>query len=199
MHVTAVLQGHPFLEPLANGQVRVLLTPGEIALAAQVAVDRIKLSRLDPARTPTYDAGWHKALPYERDGVLAEHAMAKFLNCWPCGTLVIGPRLPGDDGGIEIKSTRRANGGLAVQPNNRDGIPAILTIIEEPFVKIVGWIWSNEAKNQKWWRPDWDKPAFCVPQSELRGSPAQLLVWHMTRVTVDLQSRIQLLPLWTKP
>lgn len=176
----------------ATGHARVLMTPGEIAMASQVAVDRIKLSRLDPNRTPTFDAGWEKALPYERDGVLAEHAVCKFLDCWPSGTMVIGKKLPRDDSGVEVKGTRHQKGGLPIQKNNRHGIPAVLGIVEEPFVRIVGWRWVELCREEKWWRPDWKQPAYCVPW-EILWNVVSLLEWRQAEVYKRLNERIYLL------
>lgn len=176
--------------------VMVRLTPGDVARARMIAMQRTLASSIMHGRKPRYGpvANGDLQYGYELEGVLGELAVSRILNCWPSGLLVVGERLPQDDGGYEVKATTNPKArSLIVQKGTRPDLPVVLTIPEPggEFVRVVGWIWSRDAQDPKYWREGAriKNPAYFVPQEDLPATPSQLVLWWRDHAYNELASR----------
>lgn len=74
-----------------------------------------------------------------------------------------------DVSGNEVRSTAWRHGCLLVHDRDCDSAPFILVTGEMPSLRIVGWLYGRECKRPEFWRHDRPRPAYFVPQSELRS------------------------------
>lgn len=80
-------------------------------------------------------------------GAIAEFAVAKaFDKYWEPATDKPLKSLPGDVGFYQIRSTTHKNGNLIVYEADSDDVPFILAIVAEPYVKLAGYLYGEEAK-----------------------------------------------------
>lgn len=84
---------------------------------------------------------------------------------------------------INVKGTSRSTDSLLVKSDEPDHWAYLLVLPwpRHPLYRIRGWLWGHEAKQVQWWRdPVGDRPAYFVPQLELRG-PEELLIFLRMR------------------
>lgn len=138
----------------------------EVRLAALAGVDRhiYALSKELPDRHGLAD-GVSRGWDLHVIGAIGEWATAKALGLYWSDHL---PG-PGDIGKLEVRSTPRPNGPLIVRPRDPDAVPFVLVAGSPPVLRVVGWLAGAEAKVERWWRGDSERPgAYFVPQSALR-------------------------------
>lgn len=102
----------------------------------------------------------------------AELAVAKALDhYWP--PLIGAPPegFPDVFPNLEIRWT--PDGNLVLHDEDHDDRPYILVRGLGPNYEIIGWMYARDGKQRQWWRADWDRPAYCVPESALHTDFAQ--------------------------
>ena len=153
--------------------VPTVMTTGEMRLAAHVGCERriahiarkSKDKRLAP---PDY---WGN----EIEGAGAELETAKFFDRFWCG--VNGPDLAGDVGPYHVRSTRNLGGCLSLHKTDPDEAPFICVVGAMPDLRIVGWAFAHEGKQERYWRTDIPAPCYLVPQRVLRPMAELPRVW----------------------
>lgn len=146
----------------------------EVSRGAQVGVQRQVLN---------LSQGKHDAHRFDGDpwsvhinGALAELAFAKATGRYWLALTKDPKTLPGDVGGDQIRSTSRSDGSLILHPEDSDEARFYLVVGTCPRYTIVGWVYGSEGKNRTFWREDTGRPAFFVPQSQLRPVEKALAV-----------------------
>lgn len=103
-------------------------------------------------------------------GVASEMAVAKALNVF----YTASPGRPDRDdvAGLQVRCTTRQNGSLIVHPADPDELVCVLVLadLDRLSFTVAGWMRTAEAKRQEWWRTDTGRPAYFVPQHELRSA-----------------------------
>ena len=121
------------------------------------------------------NSSYKQADPLSTDvhGAIAEALVAKTLGLyWNPATYDRSRADVGFD--IEVRSTPNPNGKLAVRPADKDSRKFYLVVGLYPDIKIVGWIYGKEAKQDKYWRDKDEKnnkiehPHWAVPQCDLK-------------------------------
>jgi hypothetical protein len=108
-----------------------------------------------------------------RIGTLAELAVARFLGVPHHALAGALDTKRGDVDGEQVKSVRKRHLSLIVREHDPPRFRYVLAIVEEPQVRLVGWIEGDRAKRQRFFRPKGSAPgihrsAYFVPQAELR-------------------------------
>lgn len=84
-----------------------------------------------------------------------------------------------DVSGLEVRTTRHANGRLIVQPWNDDEKPYVLVVLRsDTEADVVGWCWGFQAKQDHYWRHNWPRPTYAVEQSALSNIEDLKKVWN---------------------
>ena len=112
------------------------------------------------------EGGW----PFYCDGACGEMSVAKWLNVFYDGAL--GNFAAKDVGAIcQVRTTPYANGCLLLHPGDHDEDRFILVLAHKaPRYVLRGWLLGRDGKQQQWWPgKNPDRPAFWVPQSELKS------------------------------
>lgn len=100
-----------------------------------------------------------------------EMATAKYLNLFWSGTVgLYGSVDVGGESGVETRTRRKHWHQLILHPDDKDDRPHVLVSAHNPpTFQLVGWIYGGDGKLQKFWSdPAGGRPAFFVPQEELR-------------------------------
>lgn len=115
---------------------------------------------------------------YEIDivGAVAEMVVAKALNKFWAGQE--GNFQAADVGHLQVRGTERQDGCLIVHPpppmnkpkarGDKPGDIFVLVVGLPPYLWIPGWCYGHEAQQPKWWRGQYERPAYFVRQSALR-------------------------------
>lgn len=137
-HLSQVLHR---VESCSDREVQVTLTPNDIHLATSHGLLRRyeKLLGRRGDRIQKEDSSWGN----EMDGVCAEFAWCKYLGLFWTG--VSGLRAK-DGGGMEVRWTKHAHGGLIVYPHDNDDSVYVLAKGNAPTYRFVGWLTGAEAK-----------------------------------------------------
>jgi len=142
------------------------LTPAEMMVIAQVGCAR-RIRNLQ--RGSVHRNGHTPTEPWDVnvEGAAAEYLVAQELHAsWTAITpLHAYPEDVG--GGIHVRQTNRPDGGLPLYPDDPPGATFVLVTGRMPHQSIVGSITAKDGLHQRYWRADWPRPTFCVPQSEL--------------------------------
>jgi hypothetical protein len=144
--------------------IPITLTPSEMWNACCVGVTRQLVSvrkGLDPRknRKPGTVCNFQEHI----EGAIAEACFAKFLGTWwSCS--VNSFKLP-DVGEWQVRSTTYANGHLIVRPSDLDHYRVALLTTNDTGAVLHGWMHMTEAKDDRFWRPDWS--TWWVPQNAL--------------------------------
>lgn len=78
--------------------------------------------------------------------------------------------------GAEVRSTEYDHGHLLIQgvktskkdaKKVEDGVPFILAIVAEHYVDFRGWFIPQDRLRKDWWKAEWDRPCYAVPQDVL--------------------------------
>ena len=103
----------------------------------------------------------------DTDGAAAEMAFAKWLNIYyePTVNTFKAP----DVGAFQVRSTKHEHGKLIIRGNDMKNEIAILVISKMPNYRMAGWIYTNDAKLDKYlYDPNSRKaPMWMVPQADL--------------------------------
>lgn len=125
----------------ANAEVEVTLTPNDIHLATTHGllrrIEKLQGKRGD--REQNENSTWAN----EMEGVCAELAWCKHLNLFWSG--VSGLRAV-DGGGVEVRWTKHATGGLIVYDHDKDDSVYVLAKGFAPTYRFVGWLTIKEAR-----------------------------------------------------
>lgn len=142
------------------------LTHSEIMQAAIVGVMR-GVSAMKNNRLPRYGATDDNAWQISIQGAIGEFALAKALDrFWhnACGTPEAG-----DVGDLEVRTISKPNHRLIVHPQDADDAPFFLIHVDGCQCEIKGWLYGSEAKQDQFWTdPGTGRPAFFVPQHQLK-------------------------------
>lgn len=147
------------------------------------------LRQVNALRKRVNDPDAHHRDPMEAhvSGAISEWAVCKALGVpWDP---VIGPKWfsrsiqPGDVrvGGhaIEIRSTSLENGCLIAHDYSFDDRAYVLVLTARaPVYELVGWMLGSDCKQQRFWRDKVPRPAYFIPQRELR--PIEELLGTLT-------------------
>lgn len=153
----------------SNGQekmVKIELTNVELLIASQVGAMRrvASIQRHLTNQKQSNKSQWE----IDIDGAAAEMAVAKYLNVYWLPTVNAGKAA--DVSGFQVRSTTREYGSLIIRENDVKNEKYILVISQAKTFIIVGWIWCDEGKQEKFWKTKDENglPAWWVPQSELK-------------------------------
>jgi hypothetical protein len=133
--------------------------------AASVGVRR-NIQSIRRGALPKWGQGGAALWGSHIEGAAGELAVAKATNTYWNGAL--GDYDADDVGGLQIRTTPHPNGCLILHPSDPDDRPFILVIGTMPFFRLAGWMMGRDGKDPKWWRAGIDRPAFFVPQADLR-------------------------------
>jgi hypothetical protein len=113
-----------------------------------------------------------KALDIHLLGAAGEMAVASFLGMKEYLYQETEARRGSDDlpGGIDVKTRSRSCYDLIVQKGSDARKKYVLVTIENQKTLLHGWCYGSEAMDEKYWAdPARGRPAYFVPQSELRS------------------------------
>jgi hypothetical protein len=157
---------------LRRGDVEAYIAPDFLAMIAAKAEERRNNARAKGRKQMHFVEGtkWD-SVDTEVQSMSAEYAVAHYFGLHDYEPIIARPdRKDGDltinDKPIEVKSTDRERGCLVVR---KDALsrPYVLAISNPPLVRIPGWIMSDDAKQDQFWRKDVRDPAYFIPQDEL--------------------------------
>lgn len=143
------------------------LTPSEMRFGASVGIER-RLSALEHKRKDRY--GKPKGDPWGIDitSSMAELAVAKATGAyWFAHVGSADTELPGDVGNLQVRSTGYATGCLVLHKADDDDAKFLLVIANAPRFKIAGWMFGKDGKKEKYWKTEWERPCYLVPQDDL--------------------------------
>jgi hypothetical protein len=82
-----------------------------------------------------------------------------------------------DVGPWHVRTTARANFGLALHNTDPDDEPFVLVVAKPgPLFDIVGWCLARDGKRNDYWRTDIPYPAYVVPRDALKPFDGYLTV-----------------------
>lgn len=144
------------------------LDPFEAFLAGLVGYKRMYRVR---AKQWMNQPRGHAADPWgvHIDGAMAEALVAKHTGKYWHAVSANFKDMP-DAGDLEVRHTRYANGAILLHETDKDDRKYVLVAGLWPNMRIVGWIWGRDAKQQKYWKDGIDRPCFWVEQSELNSN-----------------------------
>lgn len=155
-----------------NKQIQIKLTYGQISVACHVATMR-QTSNIVKGVPPKYGGASNRDGSWEIhiDACLGEMAVARYLNLFWCGAL--NNFKARDVGGVvDVRTTKGQNNRLILHPEDPDGTPFVLVWNDAPTFHLQGWILARDGKSQTYWLdPGTGRPAFFVPQQDLRPMP----------------------------
>jgi hypothetical protein len=143
----------------------VKLTKSELMVAGLVGNMRSisSLGRLVQNKHSPNDSQWQ----IDVDGAAAEMAFAKWMNVYYEPTL--NTFKDPDVGRVQIRSTKHEHGKLIVRDRDVKNEIIVLVINAMPEYRMAGWIYTDDAKQDKYIYDPNSKnaPAWMVPQSDL--------------------------------
>lgn len=143
----------------------VILTPYEMAVAAQVGVMRnIRAMRHSDTQSFSPDGNWSIHI----EGSAGEMACAQALGCYWSGS-VDTYRTKSDLGnGVEVRTRKNHEHDLIVREKDSDDAVFFLVTGKAPYFRVHGWILGSDAKDDLF-RKDYGGhgSAFFVPQDKL--------------------------------
>lgn len=104
------------------------------------------------------------------EAAAAEAVVAKYLNLyWNPG----GMNAPADVGDkVQVRWSHRPDARLIVHVKDHTDQPFVLVTGQLPHFTLVGWMVGRDAQQECYWvDPGTGRPAFFVPQSDLRVMP----------------------------
>jgi len=134
---------------------RIILSSGEVALAASLAAIRQGVNR--EAGIRNQKAGQQDAITTELVGVLGELAFCKWANIYP--DLTTHLRRGSFDAvyrgwNVDVKSTRNPHGDLWVDAR-KDKMPDLYVLVHVEYAActLLGWVWSGEVPSRNYAEP----------------------------------------------
>jgi hypothetical protein len=155
--VTAVAVAHEIKLSFAE-----IIVSGNAGVLRQVSALRDQLHDPDAHHRDPMDS--HVA------GAVAEYAASKYLGLpWnPAIGIRWAGEVDGDVRGIEVRGTSHPHGGLIGHDYSFNDRPYLLVLTHRsPTFTMRGWLWGHEIKQARFWRADFPRPAFLVPQRDL--------------------------------
>lgn len=161
----------------------VTLDRDEMYEAAVVGVQR-RLNGTLNGKRDTFNARPEDRWDRDIEGAIGEKAFSKWSG-WPW----VGKYGKGhaDVGRAGVRVTRWPNGCLLLHPppDDHPNVPYVLLTGLAPTYTVRGWIWGWGGMKPEYWRdPVGDRPAWFVPQSDLRLFP------DPQQMTLDLKTRV---------
>jgi len=154
--------------------VRVFLTDRHYALTLKVAARRENWANRRGAKHRHNWKGQLTGIVMHKQGCRTELATALALKLkWNIFARNINAHTPDVGENIQVRGTNWRDGHLLMHPSDCDDHIFVLGISEDSapqVVDLVGYIGGVEGKQKKYWGDKFHKgrPAFCVPQSDLR-------------------------------
>jgi hypothetical protein len=147
--------------------VRIALSWSEVVVAAFSGLQR-HVECLQQGRTPMYGLGRdEQTWDHNINGAITEAAYAKAFDHYPKRDAA--PDTEGDlRNGTEIRGTMHADGCLILHDRDHDDRPYVLVTGRPPEFIVRGWLYGREGKQPAYWRADWRRPCYAVPQAALR-------------------------------
>jgi hypothetical protein len=151
----------------------VSLTAPELLIASNIGMMR-RISNLKRNICAKYGAP-DKEGAWEIDVIacMGEMAVAKHFNLFWAGSVNNFSAV--DVGGlIEVRTRRQSWHQLILHPADKDHLPYVLVHADPPAFDLIGWAYGADGKQDKYWSdPAGNRPAFFVPQADLR--PIEML------------------------
>ncbi len=140
--------------------MREMVTAGLVGVIRQA--ENITQHKRKDARGTPEDFGWQAHI----EGAMGEYAFARGANTFWSGAF----NFRGDDVGRHQVRTRSKDWyDLMLFPTDADDRAFVLLTGVNGQYEIRGWILGKDGKLEKWWKdPAGGRPAFFVPQTELR-------------------------------
>jgi len=146
----------------------VTLTPGEMALAAQVGcLQRINAISRGHRHKFGFEASGMDPWATHIHAAAAEYVVARASGTFWKFNLVDDPRGTGDVVGWQVRSTERLDGCLILHPEDPPDARFVLVVGRMPELRIAGWIIARDGQASRYWRSDIRHPAYLVPQRDL--------------------------------
>jgi len=151
---------------------KIELTPTEFLQAALIGMLRLLKNKLR-GRFNSYGSEnnpdrWGDHI----EGACGEMAVAKFFNVFWSGNMddFLAVDVNIERFLIEVRTVDVEKKRLRLHPKDDDNRVCILVMGKAPKFKIKGWILAKDGKQDKYWEdPGTGRPAFFVPQSELKS------------------------------
>lgn len=156
--------------------IEVVLTPPQILMGAHIGLMR-QTSNMKNNRNPRYGAGHNNDWQYNIEGCLGEMAVASFLGIYWDGNINRLDRA--DVGDLEVRTRSEHWHEMLLHEADKDESKHLLVTGKNGSYQLHGWLYGYEGKLDKYWKDPSkkDRPAFFIPQSELRPiSELQLLL-----------------------
>lgn len=145
------------------------LTPSEMRFGAQVGIER-RLSALEHKRKDRYGKPKGDLWGIDITSSLSELAVSKATGqYWYAHVGSSDVELPGDVGSLQVRSTSYATGCLVLHKADDDDAKFILVIANAPRFKIAGWTFGRDGKQESYWKSEWERPCYLVPQDQLKA------------------------------
>jgi len=150
-----------------NGGIQVKLTLSELLIGANVGIMR-HTQNLKHGRQPTHGAGRDNAWQKHISGALGEMAVANALDRYWSGAL--GDLRAADIGDrVEVRTTPYGNGKLILHKTDPDDHWFFLVTGRDGVYIVRGFLQAAAGKKDKYWLdPGTGRPAYFVPQADLR-------------------------------
>lgn len=146
--------------------ITIKLTNPELFVAGHVGTMRrvASIQKKSPDTKNSKRGFWET----DADGAAAEMAVAKHFGVYWVPSVNAGKASDVLD--FQVRSTSWPSGKLIVRPKDEKNEKYILVIVIAETCSIVGWIWADEAKQDRFWKPadHTGEAAWWVPQSELK-------------------------------
>lgn len=145
--------------------LHIRLTPAEYVHAAHAGFMR-QASNTCRGRADAYG---YSGIGYDIhiQGAIAEFVVAKAMRLFWTGLSAIGAS---DVAGLQVRSSINHNYRLIVHPADPDTAPFVFITGSGLEYVIRGWLYGADAKQEQYWEETVKgRPAYFVPQSELRS------------------------------
>lgn len=142
------------------------LSKGEMHLAATVGCLR-QIENLAGCRRDAYGADPENGWTLHIEGAAGELAFAKWSKHYWSGNL--GNLQADDVGRVQIRTRAKHGWELPIHPRDPDDRIFVLITGRAPQLRLRGWIWGRDGKDQQYWSDPSGKgrPAYFVPNAVL--------------------------------
>jgi len=142
------------------------LSIGDVTYSTIEAVERYNFNRDNGSSWSNISKSWPEAIAREINGVLAEIAVARWMDRYPF--TLFADRKEGDVGGHEVRSTAYSYGKLLFQKKDPEDRKYFFVTIDGHYeATIVGWLWGWEGLQDQFWDTSMPVPCYAVPQKFL--------------------------------
>jgi hypothetical protein len=94
-------------------------------------------------------------------------AVCRWRNVYWMGSVFSGSA-GSDAGKLQVRWTAHEDGHLIVYAEDFDQAPFVLVTGRSPVMRIIGWRYAHEAKQDAYWNERARCPSWWVPQSDLK-------------------------------